>query len=259
MSLTDAQRRYERLLALNGADMPERIDADGAAWTRLKVFKHDFFAATGLYESSDGRQGVLKIFRPFPYMGIPVQWLSAIQARHEERIYLALQDTGSVPKWFGRVGPTGILHEFVPGSHLNRCETVRPTFFEELRALLKTMHQRGIAYVDTNKPDNIIVAEPDGRPLLIDFQITWVQPPFPLSLLTLPVFHIFKASDMYHAFKHEHKRFPDRITREMVDDARPWYLNIHRIFANPVRRIRRNYLRKVEAEAKARPEGSERH
>ena len=255
----DAQRRYESLLALKGAEMPESFDADNAKWSRIKVFKHDFFAATGMYQASDGRMGVLKIFRPFPYMLIPVQWLSILQAKHEEKVYLALQDTPNVPKWFGRVGPTGILHEFVPGSHLNCCEKVNDNFFEELRALLKTMHSRNIAYVDTNKPDNIIVAEPDGRPLLIDFQITWVQPPFPLSILTQPIFHIFKASDMYHAFKHEHKRRPDKITREMVDDARPWYLNLHRIFANPIRRVRRNYLRKIEAEAKARPEGSERH
>ena len=239
--------------------MPERIEADGSAWTRAKVFKHDFFAATGLYKAEDGRTGVLKIFRPFPYLLIPVQWLSSLQARHEEKIYLALQDTGSVPKWFGRVGPTGILHEFVPGCHINQCEKLKGSFFEELRALLKTMHSRGIAYADTNKPDNIIVAEPDGRPLLIDFQITWAQPPFPLCVLTLPIFQILKASDMYHAFKHEHKRHPERITREMVDSVRPWYLNLHRLFANPVREMRRDYLRKVETEAKARPEGSERH
>ncbi len=255
----DAQRRYERLLALNGAEMPAKIEADGASWTREKVFKHDFFAATGMYKASDGRTGVLKIFRPFPYMLFPVQWLSRFQARHEEKVYLALQDTGSVPKWHGRVGATGILHEFVPGSHLNSCEKVKDSFFEDLRALLKKMHGRGIAYVDTNKPDNIIVAERDGSPLLIDFQITWVQPPFPLCLLTLPIFHIFKCSDMYHAFKHERKRHPERITREMVDAARPWYLNLHRLVANPVRKIRRAYLRKVEEEAQKRPEGSERH
>ncbi len=255
----DAQRRYERLLALNGREMPDSFDAAASTWRRVKVFKHDFFAATGLYKADDGREGVLKIFRPYSYMGLPFHWLSVLQARHEEGVYLALQDTPNVPRWFGRVGATGILHEFVPGAHLNRCETLRPGFFEDLRALLRLMHERGIAYADTNKPDNILVAEPDGRPLLIDFQITWRQPAFPLSLLTAPFFHILKISDLYHVLKHEHKRFPERVTGEMIDAARPWYLKLHRLVADPVRRLRRSYLRRVEEGAKARPEGSERH
>ncbi len=256
--MASSQRRYERLLALDGKEMPDSVEAGGASWRRVKVFKHDFFAATGLYEAADGRQGVLKIFRPHPYLILPVHWLSPFQARHEEKVYTALKDSRHVPKFHGRVGPTGIFHEFLPGRTLKECDAVKDGFFEELRELLKLMHSRGIAYVDTNKPDNILVGE-DGSPFLIDFQITWVQPPSPWGLPFLPLFSIFKDMDFYHVLKHERKFHPERISKESIDSLRPWYLKLHRLVADPVRKIRRGWLRKVEAEASARPEGSERH
>jgi len=99
----------------------------------------------------------------------------------------------------------------------------------------------------------------DGKAYLIDFQITWRQPLFPFSILTYPLFSIFKDSDLYHLMKHERKCFPERISREDFDRRRPWYIKIHRIFANPIRRKRRAYLRKVEGEAGHHPEGTYRH
>jgi len=256
--MASSQRRYERLLALDGKEMPDSVEAAGSVWRRAKVFKHDFFAATGLYEDAAGRRAVLKIFRPCPYLFLPVHWLSPFQARHEEKVYTALKDTKSVPKFHGRIGPTGILHEFLPGKTLKECESVKESFFEELRELLRLMHSRGIAYVDTNKPDNILVGD-DGSPFLIDFQITWVQPPSPWGLPLLPLFKIFKDMDFYHALKHERKFHPEKVSKEAIESLRPWYLKLHRLVADPVRNVRRAWLRKVEAEASSKPEGSERH
>ena len=93
-----AQRRYNRLLALNGETMPESISLSGVEWRRRKVFKHDFVAATGLYEDSEGNRVVLKLYRPKHYYGIPFGLISRWEARHAERVYLALQDTGHVPR-----------------------------------------------------------------------------------------------------------------------------------------------------------------
>lgn len=252
------QRRYERYLALGGGELPESVEVGGALWRKVKTFKHDFFAATGLYEDASGRQSVLKLYRPSSYMGLPYGLLSILEARHEEKVYLALQDTGHVPKWIGRYGRSGIMHEFVPGRHLNKGSKVDKEFFPKLERLFRLMHQRGMAYLDTNKPDNILIGD-DGHCYLIDFQISWVQPPFPLSLLTYPLFAIFKDSDLYHLAKHQRKIFPESMTEEEFDRARPWYIRIHRIFATPYRRMRRAYLRKIEEGAKDHPEGSAKH
>lgn len=254
----DAQKRYDRLLALGGNEIPEEMDAGGRKWRRLKAFKHDFFAATGLYQSSDGSKAVLKIFRPASYYGIPYGLLSRWQAAHEERIYKKLQDTAAVPRWIGRYGRTGIVHEFVPGQDLARDVKLPDDFFERLEALLRIMHSRGMSYLDTNKPDNILVGE-DGNPYLIDFQITWLQPFFPLNLITYPLFCIFRNSDIYHLKKHIRKFSPGKINDEEFEKMRPWYIRLHRIIATPIRKKRRKYLRKVEEEAGHHPDGAERH
>ncbi len=257
--MSSGQKRYEALLALRGAAMPDSVEAEGTSWKRVKTFKHDFFAATGLYQSEkDASLAVLKIFRPYHYYGIPYGLLSLFQASHEEKVYRCLQDTGHVPRWIGRIGKTGIMHEFVPGHDLDYKSPVPEEFFTQLETLIKMMHERGIAYLDTNKPDNVLVGD-NGKAYLIDFQISWVQPPFPLSIITAPLFRIFKDSDFYHLLKHKRKFFPSIMSKEEFEAFRPWYLRIHRIIANPVRRIRRDYLRKVEAAAERHTEGGDKH
>jgi hypothetical protein len=249
---------YEHHLALGDGQLPESVNVANKMWHKVKTFKHDFFAATGLYKNDQEEVSVLKIFRPRSFLLLPYWLLSIFEARHEEKVYLRLQDTGHVPKWIGRYGRSGIMHEFVPGCHLNRGTTVSDDFFPKLEALFKTMHSRGMAYLDTNKPDNIIVGD-DGKCYLIDFQITWVQPPFPFSLLTYPFFAIFKDSDLYHTKKHWRKIYPGNISKEEFDKSRPLYIKIHRKFANPIRAIRRAYLRKIEEGAGSKPEGSAKH
>jgi len=259
VEISKEQKRYNNLLALRGENLPDEIEAGGEKWRRLKTFKHDFFAATGLYQAENSKtQAVLKIFRPYSYKGLPYGLLGRWEARHEAKIYQKLQDTGHVPKWIGRYGKHGIMHEFVPGHDLLYGSEIKEDFFEEVEKLLRIMHQRGMAYLDTNKPDNILVGD-DGKSYLIDFQITWHQPFFPLNLLTWPLFVIFRDSDMYHMMKHQRKFFPDKITKDDLEQRRPWYIKIHRAFADPIRRIRRGYLRKVEDEADHHPEGHARH
>ena len=85
------------------------------------------------------------------------------------RIYRRLGDLPNVPEMLGLVGETGFLHAFVEGRPLEKGKPVPDGFFAELEALLREVHKRGIAYVDTNKPQNILLGD-DGRPHLIDFQ-----------------------------------------------------------------------------------------
>lgn len=252
------QKRYNKLLALNGKEMPDNVEANEQNWTRIKTFKHDFFAATGLYKNEKGEKAVLKIFRTHSYLYLPYQLLSILEARHETKIYKRLQDTGKVPKFLGRVGRCGILHEYVEGKDLLYDVKIDKDFFDGVEVLLKIMHKRGIAYVDTNKPDNILCGD-DGKGYLIDFQISWVQPPFPLNILTYPIYAILKDSDLYHMRKHRRKFFPESMTKEELNNSRPWYIKLHRKIANPIRWRRRKYLRSVESEAPIKPDGVDKH
>ena len=158
--------------ALGRKNLPERILIDGAPWTLLRTHKHDFWAATGFYTNNAGEQAVLKMGRIEPFAGLPMQWTGRFLCRRELRFYDRLADLPNVPKVIARIGATGFLHAFVPGQPLSRERPVPDGFFDQLIALMSQVHARETAYVDANKPQNILLGE-DGRPHLIDFQISW--------------------------------------------------------------------------------------
>src|SRR5690606_9213688 len=87
-----------------------------------------------------------------------------------------VDDISGIPRCLGRWGRTGFVHAYVEGHPLQRHEVVDETFFPRLSALIKTLHARQIAYVDLEKRENILVGD-DGRPYLIDFQISFHFPP----------------------------------------------------------------------------------
>jgi len=120
------------LFALGHAEMPGEVVAEGVTWRFCKLFKHDFFAATGLYERCAERSGalqdarekleeappelqeaprklaVLKIQRTYRLFGMPMKWLGGLVARHEIRVYQTLQGVAGIPEFFGDGGGDGV-------------------------------------------------------------------------------------------------------------------------------------------------------
>jgi hypothetical protein len=131
---------------------------------------------------------------------------------------------------------------FIPGHPLAAGERVGDRFFPAILDLLTAMHRRGIAYVDLHKRENILVGD-DGQPYLIDFQISFdaTHP----RLRWLPgigrVFDLLCRSDLYHLAKHVKRHRPDQ---ELPDlgDSRPWWIDVHRAAAAPLREFRRRLL-----------------
>lgn len=247
------------LYALPGAALPNVICCHGRQYELLETFKHDFFAATGLYRGPAGVV-VAKINRVTPLFGLPMEWAGRFLARREIRFYRALQDVWGVPQLIGPVGPTGFVHAFVPGHPLGRHEAVGDGFFDDLLALVRMLHARGIAYVDLNKRQNILVGD-DGRPYLIDFQIALGGP---RSLLTrcAPLRWLlahFQHGDLYHVLKHKRRLRPDQLTepqRQVVERLNTW-IRLHRWIARPLTQLRRRTLRHLRAGAEEVIAGSD--
>ncbi|MDD4890952.1 MAG: hypothetical protein PHU85_13605 [Phycisphaerae bacterium] len=218
--------------------LPAVIRCAGGEFRFVRQFKHDFFAATGLYAGEEG-QVVLKIQRRRPYFGLRLGWLGAWLTRHEAAIYRELADLPGVPGFVDFHGPTGFIHEFAPGRPLDRREPVCDTFFDELADLLSAVHARGIAYVDLNKRQNILVGA-DGRPCLIDFQISYRLGrrggELPRAILAM-----LQRQDWYHFAKHKRRCRPDLMTPADIERSyRPdaWG-RIHRIISRPYFVVRR--------------------
>ncbi len=237
--------RHRWLYALPGAAMPAQVECDGAVYRWRETFKHDFFAATGLYEGSAGL-AVLKLGRCHGAGPLPLKWVGRFLARREVTLYARVQDLRGVPRLMGRVGDTGFMHAFVPGHPLQRREMVGDTFFDELQTLLAEIHARHMAYVDLNKRQNILVGE-DGRPHLIDFQISLHWPPTGWRRWSPArwLLRRFQQADVYHCLKHKRRLRPDLLNddeRRTVERVSIW-IRLHRWVARPLTQLRRRVLR----------------
>jgi len=234
--------------------MPARIVLADAEYVHRRTFKHDFFAATGLYESPSGRV-ILKLGRAGRLFGLPMRWLGRWLAERELTIYRAVDDLPGVPRCLGRWGETGFVRVYVEGHPLQPAEWVDDEFFPRLERLLTEMHRRDIAYVDLEKRENILV-DARGRPCLIDFQISWRWPSngggprrglrrlipaeFGRFLLTR-----LQEGDRYHLLKHRRRHRPDALSREQLEASyrRGTYIDLHRRVFWPLTWVRRKILK----------------
>jgi hypothetical protein len=213
---------------------------------RVDIFKHDSWAATALYQSATGTRRVVKFHRQSSVLGLPMAWFGRLVARHERGLLERLRDVEGVPAVAGAVQnqgrrlPNAVARAFIGGHPLARHERVDDAFFPALRQLLETLHRRKIAYVDLHKRENIIVGE-HGQPWLIDFQISLA---WPRGVPRWPVFELLRRSDEYHLQKHWSLCRPDQCGFDAADLARrrPWWIRLHRLFAQPLREARRRLL-----------------
>jgi hypothetical protein len=216
----------------------------GAEYHHLRTFKHDFFAATGLYEGPRGKV-VLKVGRQASLWGLPMEWIGRLLTGHEARLYRIAESVGGVPAFLDRWGPTGLVHQYVEGHPLAREDQVDDDFFPRLAAMLDAIHARGAAYVDLEKRENILLGE-DGRPYLIDFQISWHLPRNRggASWLALWFLGVLQQSDRYHLLKHWRRLRADQLDGRVVMQsyAPPFWIRWHRAIFRPLTLLRRQIL-----------------
>jgi hypothetical protein len=235
----------KQFYALYTSDLPASVSIDGQTYRRVHTFKYDFFAGTGLYEqassadqskSASPKQVVIKIYRLRRFFGLTMTWLGKISVHHEARLYKLLQDIDGVPRFAGYVGPTGFAHEFIVGGPLKKGMELPDDFFENFHRLLTTVHQHQVAYVDLNKPENVLLGD-DGKPYLLDFQISFAPNNlWPIFRTMLhPILKQFQREDWYHYYKHKRRLRPDQLTPEerVLACRRSIPIRIHRLISKP--------------------------
>ncbi|UCD28242.1 MAG: hypothetical protein JSV03_14310 [Planctomycetota bacterium] len=264
----DKPIRHAWLRALGSKDMPASIELSDGEYKHVRTFKHDFFAATGLYAGPSGKV-VLKMGRLVSLFGLPMRWLGRWLIERELANYQAVDDLEGVPKCLGRWNDTGLVHVFVEGHPLQRHERVGDDFFPELERLIDELHGRDMAYVDLEKRENILVGE-DGSGFLIDFQISWrwskwrserrglqrIMPDF-LGRLVLKK---LQAGDRYHLIKHRRRHRPDTMTDEQLRASyrKSVFIVLHRWLSRPFTLTRRGILKLLTGRSRSpKQEGPE--
>lgn len=225
--------------ALGHGTLPRAVRVDEREWRHERTVKHDFWAATGFYVCGAERM-VLKVNRT----AFPLRWVGRYLAWREARAYGRLADVPNVPRLLGRVGATGLAHAYAEGEPLKKTARVPDEFFDALGEAIGALNARGVAYVDLNKPQNVIVGA-DGRPYLIDFQIHFDARAWWPRALGRALLRRFHAADAYHVLKHKARCRPDLLTAdERARVAVPaWHIRLHRALVRPYRAVRRPTMR----------------
>jgi predicted Ser/Thr protein kinase len=245
-----ARSRPALLRALGRDDPPTEVAVDGIVYRREEIFKHDSWAATALYESN-GRKIVCKFNRRQSFLGVPGAWIGRILARREAHFLNRLAGETFVPRVLGPVRADGkidknaVARAFIDGHPLGSGEAVGDDFFERLSSALQTVHARDMAYVDLHKRENVLVGA-DGRPYLIDFQVSFGLPSNWLGRMrpARALLQMLQRMDRYHCDKLFRKFRPDlcRLTAAELAASRPWSIRVHRVFGPPLRWVRRRFL-----------------
>jgi len=243
--------------ALGKSEPPEAFTLGGKTYRHTRTIKHDFFAATAFYTADSGPRVVLKLARTVDFAGVPLAWLGRWLCRREMRFYAKLADLPNVPALLGRVGESGFVHAYVEGRPLAKDHPVPDGFFAQLAALFDELHRRQLAYVDTNKPQNILLGE-DGRPHLIDFQISWDLAELGGFFLNRWWLKRLQREDRYHLLKHWRRLRPDEMSAEQRAAAhrRSGWIRLHRMIFKPYFLVRRRMFARLRASGRLLPEGS---
>ena len=237
------------LLACGAEALPGQIDYLQGCYKLRNMLKHDFFAATALYElaseSKDAQNGqpkkiVLKVGRKQNFFGIPLLWLGHHLCQREISIIRHLDGIAGLPHLLAPYGRTGMIYEYIEGVILKQTQHIPDDFFDKLAELLFQIHSRNVVYVDMNKRSNIIVS-PDEQPHLIDFQISLILSNDALvsRRLTSFVRKKLQREDLYHLFKHKRRLCPDKLRpeEETISRRRSKLIRVHQTIARPWRKV----------------------
>jgi len=245
------------LKALGKKSLPDSLELEGQPYRLAAILKNDFFAVTGRYES-DGRSVILKVQRQASFLLIPLRWIGRILAAKERAALTRLADLPGIPKLLGEWGGTGLIREYIKGETLADVVRVDDQFHHRLRGLIDAIHARGMAYVDLEKRENVLI-DREGRPCLFDFQIAWYVPRrwggdlWPLTAAR----RWFQRGDLYHLQKLKRRTRPDLLSEEerKASYRKPWFVKLHGFFARPMTRLRRRILKRWDPERKSGERG----
>jgi serine/threonine protein kinase len=112
----------------------------------------------------------------------PMGWglgklIRLLMLRNEYRVYSRLSKMKGIPPCHGLLDNRYLVLDYIDGIPIRTAQiTDRSAFFERLLAVIKELHEAGVAHTDLKKKDNILVVE-GTIPYVIDFGVAVVRKP----------------------------------------------------------------------------------
>jgi predicted Ser/Thr protein kinase len=184
------------------------VAADVPGAEVVQVLKEDRYATTVRVRLADGTPAVWKRSVVVLPPGVRVAAAARRLARREADLLERLAGIEGVPRLLARPSPDTLLRAWIDGTTLRERPEVPDATFPALRSLLAAVHARGVAYADLAKEENVVVDD-DGRPWLVDFQISAARGTVFGALVPL-----LQDADRYHLARHVRRRRPDLLTDE---------------------------------------------
>jgi len=130
-----------------------------------------------------------------------------MMATRERDVFHQMKSVHGFPRWAGEVRIDGatlqnaVSHHWIEGRTFHPRLPVPDDWFPELPAMVSAFHERGMAYADMPKRENLIVGS-DGRPYLLNYQIRF-RPP--AAFRAGRFLRTLQDADMFFLRRHWHR------------------------------------------------------
>ena len=102
-------------------------------------------------------------------------WMCRWMLRREYQVYRQLTGISGIPQCYGLINARYLVLEYIDSQTLRHATIKdRQNFFEELFAIIQSIHERGVGHADLKRKDNILVAD-ERHPFLIDFGVSAIR------------------------------------------------------------------------------------
>ena len=170
----------------------------------------------------------------------PVRALRQRTLLREYQAYRRLAGVAGVPRCHGLVAGRYLVLDFIDGTpYRDAVWADRERWFDELLALLRAIHERGVCHGDLKSKSNLLVTA-DQKPCVLDFGTAFVhQPGF--HPVNNRLFEHGRRMDINAYVKHKyHGRYEDAAGAdlELLDYSRIEYW-VRRLSGRPVKQIPR--------------------
>lgn len=162
----------------------------------------------------------------------------------ESKAYRRLTGLEGIPRYFRSIDGIALILEEIPGKNIEdveKEEVLSKEFFEELRRLVKRVHERGLAHCDLKRAPNILLGN-DGKPYIVDWSASIFKTEsgfFPLNLL----YRRFLLDDFNAITKIQLRHCPENVTPE--EKRRHDYRSRPERFIRSIRNKARALLQKI--------------